>query len=111
MCVSTSRFAAASLPVTSPIRRGKRGSGRLRLSSNSPSRGELLLQPLERGEVRAEAEALDRQRPQAQLAALLVELGAAEDVHALAVGELELERVELAARHLHRQASRRSPGP
>ncbi len=34
---STSRFAAASLPVTSPIRRGRRGSGRLRLSANRPS--------------------------------------------------------------------------
>ena len=37
MCVSTSRFAAASLPVTRPISRGKRGSGRLRAAANSPS--------------------------------------------------------------------------
>ena len=68
-----------------------------------PLRGELRLQPLERGEVSAEAEALDRQRLEPQLAALLVELGPAEDVHALALGEPELERVELAAWHLDRQ--------
>ena len=37
IAVSTSRFAAASLPVTSPIRRGIRGSGRLRSAANSPS--------------------------------------------------------------------------
>src|SRR4029078_4827272 len=40
-------------------------------------RGELPFQLLQRGEVRAESEALDRQRLQAQLATLLVELGAA----------------------------------
>ena len=85
MCVSTSRFAAASLPVTSPIRRGKRGSGRLRVGREEPLGRELALQPLERREMRAEAEALDRQHLQPQLAALLVQLGAAEDVHALAV--------------------------
>ena len=33
----TSRFAAASFPVTSPILRGKRGSGRLRSGANRPS--------------------------------------------------------------------------
>ena len=103
MCVSTSRLAAASLPVTSPIRRGKRGSGRLRRLVEQAFACELLLQPLERREVRAEAEALDRQRFEPQLAALLVELGAAEDVDALAFGEVELECVELAALHLHRQ--------
>ena len=69
-----------------------------------PLRRELLLQPLERGEVRAEAEALDRERLEPQLAALLVELRPAEDVDALAFGEAELERVELPARHLDRQA-------
>ena len=35
--VITSRRAAASLPVTRPIRRGKRGRGRLRAASKSPS--------------------------------------------------------------------------
>ena len=37
MCVSTSRFAAASFPVTSPTSRGKRGSARLRSAANRPS--------------------------------------------------------------------------
>ena len=104
MCVSTSRFAAASLPVTSPISRGNRGSGALARSARTALRRRASLQPLERREVRAEPVALDRQRLQPQLATLLVELGPAEDVDALAVGEAELERVELAARHLHRQA-------
>src|SRR5262249_44360241 len=36
-------------------------------------------------------------------AALGVELGPSEDVNALTVAELEAERVELAARHLHRE--------
>ncbi len=65
---------------------------------------ERALQPLERREVRPDAEALDRQCLQAQLAALRVELGAPEDVHALAVAEPEPQRVELAARHLHGEA-------
>ena len=65
---------------------------------------ELLLQPLERREVGAEPEALDRERAQVEVAALLVELRPAVDVHALAVGEVEPQRVELAARHLDRQA-------
>jgi len=42
IAVSTSRFAAASFPVTSPIRRGKRGSGRLRAASKSPSAASFL---------------------------------------------------------------------
>ena len=71
----------------------------LALVREEPFRGERRLQPLERGEMRAEAEALDRQRPQAQVAALLEQLRASEDVNALAVGELELQRVETAARH------------
>ena len=61
--VSTSRFAAASLPVTRPIRRGSSGSGRFRSAAKSPSRGERSLQALERRQVRAEAEALDRRAP------------------------------------------------
>ena len=69
--------------------------------------GELPLQPLERREVLAEAEALDRERPQAQVAALLEELRAAVDVDALAVGEVEPQPVELPARHRRRQARAR----
>ena len=103
MCVRTSRFAAASLPVTSPISFGKRGSGRLRLGGEEPFGSELLLQALERREVRTDAEAFDRQHLQPQLAALLVELRPPEDVHPLAVAEAELQGVEPPARHLRRE--------
>ena len=104
IAVSTSRLAAASLPVTRPIRRGRRGSGRLRAVGEQPLGGELRLQPLERGEVGAEPEALDRERPQAEVAPLLPELGPPVDVHALAVPEVEPEPVELPARHRTREA-------
>ena len=80
MPASTSRLAAASLPVTSPIRRGRRGKTPLAGGVEEPFGGEPLLQPLERGEVRAEAEPLDRQRAQAEVAPGLEELGSAEDV-------------------------------
>ena len=76
----------------------------LPLGREQPLGGELRLQPLERREVRAEPVALDRQRAQVEVAALLVQLGPAEDVHALAVGQVEPEPVELPARHLHREA-------
>ena len=76
----------------------------LPLGREQPFRGELRLQPLELGEVGAEAVALDRERAQVEVAALLVELRAAEDVDALAVGEPEPEPVELAAVHLHGEA-------
>jgi hypothetical protein len=52
----------------------------------------------------ADAEPLDRQRAQAEVAALLEQLGARVDVDALAVGEVEAEAVELPARHRHRDA-------
>ena len=76
----------------------------LALGREEPFGRERALQPLERREVRAEAEALDRERLERKLAALLVKLRAAEDVHALAFAQVELERVELPARHLRRQA-------
>ena len=66
--------------------------------------GEGRLQALERGEVGADAEALDRERAELELAALLVELRPAEDVHALAVREVEPQRVEPPARHRHADA-------
>ena len=99
------------MPVTSPIRRGRSGSGALALGREEALGRELRLQPLERREVRADAEALDRERAQAEVAALLVELGPAEDVDALAVGELEPQPVELAARHLHAERTRRRRDP
>ena len=51
--------------------------------------GQAPLQPFQRGEVLAEAEPLDRQRPQAEVAARLEELGPSEDVHAGSVGEVQ----------------------
>jgi hypothetical protein len=100
--VSTSRFAAASLPVTRPIRRGSSGSGTLALEHSFG--GELLLQPLERRQVVAEPEALDRERAHAVVALRLEQLGAPEHVRALAVGEVEPQRVEAGARDRHADA-------
>ena len=45
----------------------------------------------------AEPEALERERPHAEVALRLEELRAAEDVHALALGEVEAQRVEARA--------------
>ena len=86
MCVSTSRFAAASLPVTSPISRGKRGSGRLRAASNSPSAASLRLSRSSAARCapspkRSIVSAFSRSSPRCSYSS-----GAAEDVHALAVG-------------------------
>ena len=97
-------MAAASFPVTSPMRAGRSGSGRLRSAAKSPSAASLRLQPLERGEVVAEAEALERERAQPELAARLVQLGPSVGMHAVAVGEIEPQRVELAARHRDAEA-------
>jgi hypothetical protein len=66
--------------------------------------GKSLLEPLERGEVRAEAEALDRERAQPELAACLEEGRAPVDVDAFAVDEVQAQGVELAARHLDGEA-------
>ena len=52
----------------------------------------------------AEAEALDCQCAQPQLASLFVELRAAEHVDALTVNETEIERVEPCPLHLHGEA-------
>ena len=69
IAASTSFFAAASLPVTSPIASRQARQRSLAAGVEEPFRGELLLQPLERGEVVAEAEALDREGPQPEVAA------------------------------------------
>ena len=101
----TSRFAAASFPVTSPILRGRNGSGAsLRDPAKSPSPRELLLQPLERREVVALAEALERERAQLELALRREQLRPPVHVRALALLEVEPQRVELAARDRARQA-------
>src|SRR5207248_8757256 len=60
---------------------------------------ELALQALQRGQMIAEAEPLERKRPEPELAARLEELGPPVDVDAVSVGELEPEGVEPAARH------------
>src|SRR5439155_3211132 len=67
-------------------------------------RSELLLQALERGEVRAEAEALDRQGLEVEVAPLLVQLRASVDVHALTVDEIQPQSVELPPWHLRGEA-------
>jgi len=54
--------------------------------------------------VRADPEALDRERAEPEVAPRLIQLGTAEDVHALAVSEVEPERVEATARHRDREA-------
>ena len=97
--VTKSRFAAASLPVRSPIRRGKRGSGRFLAGANSPSAASVRLQPLEPRQDVSEPDRLDRERPELELTASLVELGPPEDVDARAVREVEPKAVEAAARH------------
>ena len=71
----------------------------LALGREQPFRRQLLLEPLERGQVLAEAEALDRQRPQPQLALRLEQLRPPVHVHAFAVPQVEAQRVELPARH------------
>src|SRR6266545_761677 len=65
---------------------------------------ELALEALQRREMLTEAEALDRERAEAEVPSRLEELGPAEHVDTLAVCELEAKRVELAARHRHGQA-------
>ena len=70
--VSTSRFAAASLPVTSPIRRG-RSERTLARRGEEPFACELRLRRSSAA-VRADAETLDRQRLQSEVA-LRVEPG------------------------------------
>ena len=61
-----------------------------------------MLQPLDPRERGPEPERLERQR--AEDAARLIELRAAEDVHLVAVGDREPERVEGRPRHRDGQA-------
>ena len=90
--------------MTSPIRRGRSGQRPLPLRREQPFGGERPLQPLEPGEVVADPEPLDREGAQPEVAALLEQLGAAEHVHALAVPQVEPERVEARPRDRHGQA-------
>ncbi len=111
IAVSTSRLAAASLPVTSPIAPRESRQRVACARREEPFGGELPLQALEGGEMVAEAEALDREGPQPKVAAGLEQLGTPEDVDALAVRELEPQRVELAAGHRHGEAGAVRRGP
>ena len=65
---------------------------------------QLLLQSLERREVIAEPEAFQRERAQAEVAARLEQLRAAEDVNSFAVDEVEAKRVEAGATYRHSEA-------
>ena len=109
--VSTSRFAAASLPVTSPISRGNRGSGRFRSAAKSPSAASFRFSRSSAARWAPRPIALDRQRAQAEVAALLVELGAAEDVDALAVLRARGRARRTARAASARRGTRRSRGP
>src|SRR2546429_6624938 len=53
----------------------------------------------------AETPALDRERAQAKVAAGLVQVRPPEDVHAVAVGEVEPQRVESRAQDRHTETS------
>ena len=63
-----------------------------------------MLQPLDPRERGPEPERLERQRAELEDAARLIELRAAEDVHLVAVGDREPERVEGRPRHRDGQA-------
>ncbi len=78
----------------------------LPVGREQPFGRELALELLEREEVSAEPEALDRRRPQTELCLLLVDLGAPRDVDGLALRELEREPVEgpPGDRHVERRA-------
>ena len=88
------------------MRRGKRGSGRLRDSSNSPSSLEPRLQPLELRLQRADALGLDEVDVELQVAALLVERDAAVGDDGVAVLDELRRRVRRAAAALRRTTAR-----
>jgi hypothetical protein len=85
--------------------------GRLRSAAKRPSRGELLLQALERGEVRAEPERSIEQRPQPESPRCSKSSGRPEDVYALAVREVEPERVRSGGVPWSRRRMSRHPDP
>ena len=111
--------AAASAPVRIPIRAAAVAAD-TRAGEKSPSAASSF-QPLQREEVRAEPDPLDRRRAEPELALLLVQLRATRDVHGLAFLEREREPVEGAATDRHPErgsglrvgsgSGRRSPMP
>ena len=80
------------------------GEAPLALGGEEALGRERLLQPLDAGERGAEPERLERERAQLEDAARLVELGPSVDVHLVAVGEVESQRVEGRPRHRDREA-------
>ena len=71
-----------------PTARGTRGSASLPLSCEEPLGRELALQLLEREQVVAEPDPLDRRRPEPELLLWLVDLRAPRDVNRLALVEM-----------------------
>ena len=83
----------------------------LALGREQPLGGQHALEALDRGEVVAEPDPLDRAARKLSSPLRLVDLGLALDEHALAVAQPELEGVEPAPRHRRAAGRRRSPGP
>ena len=83
----------------------------LALGCEQPFGRQHALEALDRREMVAEPDALDRRRAEAELALGLVDLGLALDEHALAVAELERELVEPAPRHRRPHAGARVADP
>ena len=81
---TTSRLAAASLPQTSPIDAGQERQRPLALGGEQALGGEPHAHLLDPAQQLAEAELLDRVRPEAELALRLPQLAAAERVDAVA---------------------------
>ena len=79
--VTKSRLAAASLPVSRPIRRGRAAAGACARRRRALG-GQLALQPLDPREDAPRPTRLDRERAQPEDAAGRVELGPPEDVDA-----------------------------
>ena len=83
---------------------GKERQRTLALGREESLGRKLSLQPLEPSQDVAEPQRLDRQRTKLEGGAGCIELGSAEDVYPVTVGELESERVEASARHRDREA-------
>ena len=89
MAATTSPRAAPSVPVSTPITRGIRGSGRFRSLVEQALGSELSLEPLQAHEQVSCADPLDRRGPEDELSALLPEVEVPARLDALPVEELE----------------------
>ena len=99
-----SRTAAPLGEVTMPIRRGKRGSGTLAALGEEALGAQTRLELLERELERAEPARLQQLDHELVLAALRVDLEAAEREHVLAVARLEADAPHPVAEE-HRRGS------